>query len=582
MILVLPFCSKDSALAIANVRWMAELDGKQGITALLSYDDKTPKQAVAEMKEAANAAFTEVLEFWYPAPQKTYWPAGPNWAWQQVARYMAIVLKKPWLFLEADAVPIRPGWLRDIAQEYSSAKKPFMGHIVDGMGHMNGVCVYPPDVAWYSQGAMRTEEMAWDVVMGHEFSLREGGILSVVHPAHTLFQHCWVVNPETGRAWNGSGEPATFRGFNDLLRLVDLTMAIFHRCKDGTLIEWLRKYHQDPRQAMVPQHTGNTRNEEQPENRVQDVPRNDPLVAGSDPRGPDQAEQSGSASEDPKPTAEVVEPVPPTEIFIVTYGRPTKRASGLVVSDFDWLAWCLRGIRRHASGFAGITLAIPDQDAGLLKPLAKEHSAAKKGLPLRVKMFREPPGKGFIAHEVVMASADEFVPTSTKLVLHVDSDVIFKEPVTPSDYFCGEKPIYLWRTYESLIGERDGQRVVSDCYQWKGPTEAQLGFPVNEYTMVRHPSGFPIDFYKLYRDHISSVHGKPFADFMYAGRNEFPSNRMDFTAMGAFAFHRMHDRFSWVDISGGNHLAPRDKQNCYWSHGGVTEHIRKEIESTLK
>lgn len=571
MILVLPFHAGDGDRAIKNLLWMEELDRTLPFEAALSYDDKTPKAMVEAMKSAAGRVFTKVHEFWYPAPQKPYWPYAPNWAWQQIARYMACVLKKPWLFLEADAVPIRSGWLQDIWREHQSANKPFSGHIVAGMGHPNGVCVYPPDVSFFVPDALRVEETAWDVVMGHELTLREGGVSAHVHPSHRLFQHCWNVNPADGKAWNGHGEPATFKSMDDVLRLVDLSMGIFHRCKDGTLIDWLRKYHRDPSAAMVPQHTARLLdNEPKPENRNQDSPGNGSLVAVSDPGAKGSVEST-------KPEA-----CPKTEIFIVTYGLPTKRVSGQIVSDFDWLAWCLRCIRRHCKGFTGITLAIPNRDASMLKPLASEHSKGGGGLPLRIRMFKEPEGKGFLMHEAVMASADEFVPSDTQFVLHVDADVMFKETVTPDSYIENGKPVYVWRTYDSLSSTVNGQTVVSDCYQWKIPTEEQLGFPVQAYTMARHPSGFPIDFYKHYRDHVASVHGKPFMDYMLSGRNEFPSNRMDFTAMGAFAFERMKDRFSWCDISAGNHLAPPDKQKTYWSHGGVTDHIKKEIEGFLK
>ena len=82
--------------------------------------------------------------------------------------------------------------------------------------------------------------------------------------------------------------------------------------------------------------------------------------------------------------------------------------------------------------------------------------------------------------------------------------------------------------------------------------------------------------------HIALVQPKPFPDYMLSGKNDFPQDRMDWTAMGAFAFHKMHDSFEWIDCSGGNHLAPEDKLKAYWSHAVPTEHIKSEIESFLK
>jgi hypothetical protein len=502
---------------------------------------------------------------------------------------MAAIVKKPWLFLEADAVPIRKDWLEDINEEYHRISKPFMGHVVADMGHVNGSCVYPADVTSYSVGAFRTEETAWDVVLGSDLHMQEGGIKRYVHAAHTLFQHCWAVNPADGKAWNGSGEVATFKSFNDLLRLVDPTMAVFHRCKDGSLIDWLRQYHKDPSAANVPQHNYD---QNRPENRSDgDVDSTASTVecelsklddAKGRVGGNVDAVNVGVEEVDPKPRLGYAPFTGKCEILIVTYGLKTKRVSGIEVSDFDWLTWCLRSIRRHCQQFAGVTLVIPSRDASLLAPIANEHAQAKGGIKLRIRMMNEKPGKGMLQHMTAMASADELVPKNTTHVLHVDADVIFKEAVTPDEYFDGDKAIYVVRTYDSLIEQRDGQTVISDCHQWKAPTAAQLGFEPEVYTMLRHPEGFPIGFYKKYRDHITAIHGKDYMDYMLEGRNSFPQTRMDFTAMGAFAHKAMHDAFHWLDVSGGNHLAPRDKQKCYWSHGGLTDHIKAEIEGFLK
>lgn len=649
LVLVLPFCSKDGALAVRNLLWMEELDGKLPFDCVLSHDTETPATVVRDMTLIANRVFNKADVFWYPPAEKRHWPAGPNWAWQNVARYIEAVVKQPWLFLEADAIPLRKRWLHDIAEDYQKAGKPFSGHIVDGMGHLNGSCVYPPNVAAFSVGAFRTEETAWDVVLGADLHLREGGMSPYVHAAHTLFAHCWAINKDTGKAWNGAGEVASFRSMNDLLRLVDVTMAIFHRCKDGSLIDWLRIYHRDPSAAMVPQHTNNE--PQQQHGGAQDLRRMDAVVsstvAGNEdrslqlssvaveaqdppppetlqakvtheqdrpedqsnsvadaesqtvdgqlpgrsgaerPAGRDDATDGTVVASAAAPGPSVVVPAAPAyqgkcEIFIVTYGLPTKRVSGQIVSDFDWLTWCLRCIRRHCTGFTGVTLAIPDRDAKLLAPIANEHAQAKGGIPLKIKMFHEKVGKGFLMHEVVMASADDFVPKDTTHVLHVDADCMFKEAVTPAEYIHGDKPVYVWRSYDSLAEMRDGQRVVSDCAQWRAPTEAQLGFAVNEYTMLRHPTAFPLTFYKDYRFYLEKLHKQPFMDYMLAGRNDFPANRMDFTAMGAWAHARMRDSFEWIDISGGNHLAPKDKLKAYWSHSPITDHIKSEIETYLK
>lgn len=612
MLICLPFCAKDGELALKNLEWIRELDPKLPYHCLLSWDTETPLPMIRDMKLISESVFPEVTPNFYPAPEKRHWPAAANWAWQCAARYIAHFFPtESWLFLEADATPIRSGWLQQLEAEHIKGGKPITAHIVDGMGHPNGVAIYPALIAAFSQDAMRVEETAWDVVLGATVDK------AMIHSANDIIRHCWNMDEKTGECTNGHGISPTFKSVHEVVRKVDLNASLYHRCKDGSLIHWLREHYKAPHKAFVPDHTGQEYEEtksmaersdtggvldalsedqksvEIAKNQELDKTSNgvtyeeskhtqsDAIPNGDGVSGPIPEEQSVSEN---VPNVSLEQPdkeTTKTEIFIVTYGQPTKRPSNLIVSDFDWLTWCLRAIRRHCTGFTGITLAIPDRDAALLQPIAAEHAQSKSGIPLKIKMFSEPPGKGFLMHEIVMASAEQFVPKDTEFVLHVDADVIFKEPITPVEYVHGNKPVYVVRSYESLAEVRNGQKVVSDCIQWLEPTKLQLGFDPVIYSMCRHPTAFPISFYEPYRKHIEGVHGKPFMEYMLSGRGSHPANRMDFTAMGAWAFKLMHDSFDWIDISAGNHLAPRDKQACFWSHGGLTPTIETEIKSFL-
>lgn len=586
MIVVIPFCQKEVAATIKNLQWYIELDGRVDFHAILSHDTETSASAVAEIKGLADRYFKSTEVFWYPAPLKKTWPAAPNWAWQNVARYIAALKNDSWLWIEADAIPIRKGWLADIAADYAKCGKLFSGHVVDGMGHLSGVAVYPPNVAEYSVNAMMTEESAWDVVLGSDLALRDGGVSAHCHPSHALFQHCWCINPADGKAWNGSGELATFKNTRDVVRLVDLTMALFHRNKDGTLIDMLRQHYAHPELAMVPQHV-------EPVKDPIDIAI-DKLVEGfkeHEEASPEVEVKPVVGGGGVLPAIQLVEKPAPVdlhllnpftgqcEILIVTYGLPTKRASGQTVSDFDWLRWCLRCIRKHCTGFQGITVCFPNRDAERFVELANEHAKSKCGIPLRIQMYAEKDRRGMIQHMAMMAGADQLVPKSTTHVLHVDADVMFKEHVTPDEYFHGDKPVYVVRSWKSLSSS-DG-KVVSDCLQWKDPTDKQLGFESEIYGMCRHPTGMPIGFYQKYREHIESVQGKPFVAYMLEGRNEFPQTRMDWTAMGAYAYSKMRQDFAWIDISEGNHLAPRDKCKTWWSHGGLSPSIVSDISGFL-
>lgn len=546
---VIPFWNGDADAAIKCLEWALELnpEGTQH-NCLLHYEEDTNPQKLDRVRVLIKQYFKkDKLENIYTHPPIKGWPAAPNWVWQSAARFIDDKgVNEPWFWWESDAIPLKPGWLDAIYNGYLSGGKRFAGHVVDRMDHMNGVGIYPPDVRRRSQDAMMARAGAWDYVLK---PVTEYDCTNLNH----IIQHVWNIRESDGEIHNGDGHAVTFPDWKHVERYMDFNCYLLHRTKDGTLIERLREHR------------------EKEKNRIEEETR---ISNSTEHNVPD---HTGGGAIEISTIEEVIDYK--AEILIVTYGMPTKRASGLIVSDFDWLTWCMRGIRKHAKGFSGITLAIPGRDSELLKPISKEHAGAKSGIKFRVRLFDEPSGKGFLMHESIMAKADELVPASTDFVLHLDPDCIFKEPVTPAEYFINKKPVYVYRTYKSLSEIVNGQKVVSDCAQWQAPTENQLGFSVSEYTMCRHPTGFPIEFYKNYREHIESVHKIPFIDYMLSGKNSHPSDRMDFTAMGAYAFNKMNDKFHWIDISGGNHLAPKDRQRCFWSHGGITSAIASEIKS---
>lgn len=260
----------------------------------------------------------------------------------------------------------------------------------------------------------------------------------------------------------------------------------------------------------------------------------------------------------------------PCEVLIVTYWK-----------DFPWLEYALRSVQKHLIGFQGVTIVIPRKDHAALSQIRYSDGPVR----LHFVEFDEVPGKGMVQHMVKMAEADLIVPPGTKYVLHTDADGIFKMATTPEHYFWNDKPYYLIRSWASL-GVPDTRhpiaKAVSDCAQWKGPTDTQLGWDTEFYTMCMNTAVMPIDFYKPYREHIAAVHKRPFVDHMLAGRNEFPQTSMDWTAFGAYAHRFMYDRFTWFNVENpAEHPYPIDRKKAFWSHGGITPAIRAEIESLL-
>jgi hypothetical protein len=534
-VVVMHFCARDAHLAKKNLQWVQLMGDATPLpfACVAAWDTETDKTIAAEIVSMAGQCFQEVMTHEYPAPARTSWPHAPNWAFRMCASHVRDTHNKPFLWWEADAVPISKGWLDRLAREYRVAlasQKVFMGHIVGDVikgGHMNGVGVYPADVGRWAKDAILANNAPWDVAMARQ-------ALPVTHDARRLIQHVWLLDKD-GNPTNGAGAAPRFASWKDAASSpwrVNFTASLYHRCKDGSLQDILMANFaparfSEPSEAQITEISGD----------------------GDDTKPPGQ-----------------------TSILIVTHAR-----------DFQWLEFALASIDKFATGFDTVYLCIPSMDADAAGQAVKHFKHQ-----MRIKLFDEAPGKGMLHHMERIGNADKICFRSGKgcrdeFILHMDADCVFTRPTGAGHYFRGGKPIYVVRSYDSLIDAKT--KAVSDCYQWKAVTERQLGEPVAMYTMCRHPTVFPAGFYALYRKHIESVHGKSFLDWHLEQRNEFPQTAAEFPSMGAFAWKYMHDSFHWIDAA--KDPVPADRIKAYWSHGGLDQKVhgaitaRQEIEAML-
>ena len=232
MTVVLPFCNRDAEFQLRNVRWMRELDAKLTCHALLLYPNDTLNPYVKNMGTEASSAFTSVQRRPYYGTSNSGWPSGANKAWQTAAAEMMPV--GPWLWLEADANPLCSGWLDAIAAKYARCGKAFFGPIVEGRGHMNGVGIYPADTPKRCPKAMACTDVAFDYVMRPE-------MIHDCYDASRDIQHCWGI--VGGKPHATDGNAAHFSSQTDLANWLDPNAVLFHRCKDGSLIDRLRERH---------------------------------------------------------------------------------------------------------------------------------------------------------------------------------------------------------------------------------------------------------------------------------------------------------------------------------------------------
>lgn len=233
VIVTVPFCNKDSALALKHSRWLAQMCPQCGYEAVACMDQDTLGNSQSMIVEALRRSFSGVRTFRYRCGSTCSWPHGANIAFRNVAQHMQS-LGHPWLWLEADAVATRRAWIDELQAAYEIAGKLFMGPIVPGMGHMNGVGIYPPDTPQYIPNALNNQNQAWawDSLMKEE-------MIFACHNAEPLIQHVWGI--VGGEVHPILGEAPNFDSQEKVKRWLKPEAVLFHRCKDGSLIDRLRE-----------------------------------------------------------------------------------------------------------------------------------------------------------------------------------------------------------------------------------------------------------------------------------------------------------------------------------------------------
>jgi hypothetical protein len=230
-LLVLPFCSKDYKSALLNLKLCGILDGKTNHSILLSYDDTTKPSMVEQVGDAARKCFRTVYHFCYESPKEKKWPKPQNHAFYRTCSYVEKHFTGAWFWWEQDAVPLKRGWYSELCVEYDRGDKPFGGHIVENMGHMNGTAFYPCDLKSYVN--LGESEKAWDLAIRSK-------TIDKTHRMNRLIQNVWAFDKE-GKHTLASGEVPSFKNEKTVFEFVDFGACIFHRCKDGTLQEFLIK-----------------------------------------------------------------------------------------------------------------------------------------------------------------------------------------------------------------------------------------------------------------------------------------------------------------------------------------------------
>jgi hypothetical protein len=236
------------------------------------------------------------------------------------------------------------------------------------------------------------------------------------------------------------------------------------------------------------------------------------------------------------------------EILIVSY-----------LLDRPWLVHCLNSIRMFGEGFSGVTVLVPRAERTDFEKLTSVH-----GVRLASYDRHANPARWHLDHQRMKCRADQVCPDADG-ILHLDSDCVFTERVTPDDYLRDGRPVLVVKPYAAFT---------STLPPWRDCTEAAVGWAVHHETMCRLPALHWLGLYEALRTRVETVHGRPFDDYVLGCTPTFPWGFSEFNALGQLALSpAWRDRYHFVDKS--TETPPPSKLRQFWSHGGF--HSRKHL-----
>lgn len=240
--------------------------------------------------------------------------------------------------------------------------------------------------------------------------------------------------------------------------------------------------------------------------------------------------------------------IPRVDILIVSYAL-----------DAVWLSYCLRSIRRWATGFGAVNVVYPERDDAVMRPRVMEYG----GTPVP---YDEPIGPlGHLAQNIVKCKADLYCQANH--ILHVDSDCIFTRETSVSEYFHDGLPILLERTWENS----------KDAVCWREPVTRALGFTPQYETMARLPIIHNRLAYSLTRTHVAGIVGMDFDRYVLSQKATFPYGFCEFNTIGAVALQWLSEYYHFVEV-GGRLPYPESPVRQLWSHQVVTPELTQWLE----
>lgn len=193
----------------------------------------------------------------------------------------------------------------------------------------------------------------------------------------------------------------------------------------------------------------------------------------------------------------------------------------------------LKSLKKFATGFSGITIAVPCEDWEIFWPLHGEFGFQPNGMEFTLRTYDDVPGKGFLQHMIMIMQSDLLCPNAD-FIAHIDSDCLYTEPVTPEEYFHEGKPVLLYEPYATMthVGR----------LRWKQAVESALGGTSENEFMCRHPAVHYRWLYPAAREAMTKHVGDWKADWL-SGQDHYPQSRCEFSTLGEVVWRQFRDKY---------------------------------------
>ena len=227
-----------------------------------------------------------------------------------------------------------------------------------------------------------------------------------------------------------------------------------------------------------------------------------------------------------------------TSVFIKTCER-----------DLEWLKYGARSIQRFGWGFDEVVVVADESCNGKLG-----------GLPTVVSSVHYVPEwpDGRIQQQAYKLLADTY--TKSEFILFTDSDCLFNQPFSESNFMRDGKPVLLKIRYE----------LAGDSRIWKIPTQSFVGWDVEWEYMRRMPMMFR-------RDTLTAAR-EMFPEWQERLKTVDDNMFSEFNVLGAFVERHEPEKYF---ISDTEAWVPDAVARQFWSWGGITPEVQAEIKSIL-